>query len=108
MNSLEEDNNIVIKQLKNIDKKLDKLIFLHKKIYKKSRKSKKIYIKNKKNKNLIKSLKKEIQNKDIQIENDMQYIDYVNNYTNEKENKLCKIIEQLNDEYLNLKENLIK
>lgn len=80
MNSLEENNNIVIRQLKNIDKKLDKLIFLHKKIYKKSRKSKKIYIKNKKNKNLIKSLKKEIQNKDI------QYIDYVNNYTNEKEN----------------------
>lgn len=99
MNSLEENNNIVIKQLKSIDEKLDNLIFFHKKIYKKSLK---------KNKNLIKSLKKEIQNKDIQIENDMRYIDYINNYSNEKENKLCKIIEQLNDEYLDLKENLIK
>jgi hypothetical protein len=108
MNSQEEKNNIFIKQLKSIDEKLDNLIFFHKKIYKKSFKFKKIYIKNKKNKNLIKNLKKEIQNKDIQIENDMQYIDYINNYSNEKENKLCKIIEQLNDEYLDLKENLIK
>jgi hypothetical protein len=38
----------------------------------------------------------------------MQYIDYINNYSNEKENKLCKIIEHLNNEYLDLKENLIK
>jgi hypothetical protein len=44
MSYLEEDNNIFKKQLKSIDKKLDKLIFLHKKIYKKSLKKKKIKI----------------------------------------------------------------
>jgi len=80
---------------KKINKK-NKKIHKIKKLYKKSLK------KNNINKELIDKLTEENKKKDIQIENDMEYIDYLNEYTINKENKLCNIIVKLNDENLKL------
>lgn len=101
--------NFNIEDIKNNDDLLEFISKFNKKINKKNKKIhkiKKLYKRILKkysiNKKLIDKLIEENKKKDIQIENDMEYIDYLNEYTTDKENKLCSIIVKLNDENLKL------